>query len=475
MFDHNLLLQSCTMADTNTLVSTAKTSDTGLRALLHPLVLLTISDYITRHTLRLQTQPIVGALLGQQNGREVSIEHAYEVKIMSDSATSEPKLDQSWFADRLQQYKDVHKAPVLDLVGWWTTCPSSGPTAPMLGIHREVMSGYNESALLVAFHPARILAGETAGGKLPLTIYESVYESGKSGDVEIQSEMQIDAGEGNAEELEFKFRELAYEVVTGEAEMIGVDFVARGSGNAGVVDGSAKAGRAEGRAPVKGETKSKEKDKGKAKMAEGQRGTAPVSAEDSSVLSAEDEERTYLHLFRSYQLTLVTDSITRLIVIAFLSTRANAIKMLHSRILLLRSYLAQLPPSYLTGSDSTALATQPATTSSSAPISHPLLRSIQSLLTRLPLLIPPDIEAFKRESLAEKSDVSLVALLGSLGQSIKEARELGAKFGVVENGRQSNNRKGGFPLMGGGGGFGASVGFEEGGDLAEGPRESMWS
>ena len=402
---------------------------------------------------------------------------------MGDSANSEPKLDQSWFVDRLQQYKDVHKAPALDLVGWWTTCPSSGPIAPMLGIHREVMSGYNESALLVAFHPAKILAGETAGGKLPLTIYESVYESGKSGDAEIQSEMQIDGEEDNAEELEFKFRELGYEVVTGEAEMIGVDFVARGSGNAGLVDGIAKAGKAEARTQVDGEMKrtqvdgemkSKGKDKGKGKTTEGQRETAPINAEDSSVLSAEDEERTCLLLSSAYQLAVVIDTNTCFIVIAFLSTRANAIKMLHSRILLLKSYLAQLPPSYLTGSDSTAPATQPATTSSSAPISHPLLRSIQSLLTRLPLLIPPDIEVFERESLAEKSDVSLVALLGSLGQSIKEARELGAKFGVVENGRQTN-RKGGFASMGAGGGFGMSAGFEEGGDNEEGPRESMWS
>ena len=462
------------MADPNPLVSTTKTSDVGLRALLHPLVLLTISDYITRHTLRQQTQPIVGALLGQQNGREVSIEHAYEVKILSDPTTLEPKLDLAWFVDRLQQYKDVHKAPALDLVGWWTTCPSSGPTAPMLGIHREVMKGHNESALLVAFHPAKILAGETAGGKLPLTIYESVYESGKGGGVEVQGDMQIDGEEGNAEELEFKFRELGYEVVTGEAEMIGVDFVARGGGNAGAVDGTTKPKTAEVRAQLDEETKNKGKDKGKGKTVDGQRETAPVTAEDSNVLSAEDEERTCSLFSSSCQFDFDIDIDTYLIVIAFLSTRANAIKMLHSRILLLRSYLAQLPPSYLTGSDSPAPATQPPTTSSSAPVSHPLLRSIQSLLTHLPLLIPPDIEAFERESLAEKSDVSLVALLGSLGQSIKEARELGAKFGLVENARQ-NNRKGGFGLMGGGGGFGAGVGFEEGGPFEDGSRESMWS
>ena len=272
------------MTDINPLVSTTKTSDTGLRGLLHPLVLLTISDYITRHTLRRQTQPIVGALLGQQNGREVSIEHAYEVKIVPDPNTSELKLDEKWFGDRLQQYKDVHKAPALDLVGWWTTCPTSGPTAPMLSVHREIMRGYNESALLLAFHPTKIIEGKTVGGKLPLTIYESVYESGKSGESETKAEMQIDGEEGN---LEFRFRELGYEVVTGEAEMISVDFVARGSGNAGVVDGSAKT------AKVDAKKKKEElgKGKGKANVVESKK-EGPV-AEDSSVLSAEDEERMY--------------------------------------------------------------------------------------------------------------------------------------------------------------------------------------
>ena len=62
----------------DSLLSAQKSSDSGLQAVLHPLVLLTISDYITRHTLRQLKGPIVGALLGQQKGREITIEHAFE-------------------------------------------------------------------------------------------------------------------------------------------------------------------------------------------------------------------------------------------------------------------------------------------------------------------------------------------------------------------------------------------------------------
>lgn len=85
----------------NPLLSSQKSSDSSLQVALHPLVLLTISDYITRHTLRNQKGPIVGALLGQQNGREITIEHAFECLLVD--AEGETLLNKSWFEDRLQQ------------------------------------------------------------------------------------------------------------------------------------------------------------------------------------------------------------------------------------------------------------------------------------------------------------------------------------------------------------------------------------
>lgn len=87
--------------DHNSLLSTQKSSDSGLQVALHPLVLLTISDYITRHTLRQQTGPVVGALLGQQNGREITIEHAFECLLTTEE--DEVKLSPLWFEARLQQ------------------------------------------------------------------------------------------------------------------------------------------------------------------------------------------------------------------------------------------------------------------------------------------------------------------------------------------------------------------------------------
>jgi COP9 signalosome complex subunit 6 len=93
------------MEQQNPLLSTQK-SDSGLHVALHPLVLLTISDYITRHTLRQQKGTIVGALMGQQNGREITVEHAFECKVIQEGGDV-PALDEVWFAERLQQSKHI--------------------------------------------------------------------------------------------------------------------------------------------------------------------------------------------------------------------------------------------------------------------------------------------------------------------------------------------------------------------------------
>lgn len=144
----------------------------------------------------------------------------------------------------------------------------------------------------------------------------------------------------------------------------------------------------------------------------------------------------------------------REIVIASLTARANAVKMLHARIQLLKAYLTSLPPSYLTTTttdddEPPSDPTTPPPDTAISELNHPLLRSTLALLSRLPLLLPPEHHStFRQETLAEKSDVGLVALLGALGKSVKEAREMGRKFGVVE-GVLKGKGKSGFPIIGG--------------------------
>lgn len=89
----------------NPLLVTSKPSD-ALSIKLHPLVLLTISDFITRHSLRGQHGPIVGAVIGQQNGREITMEHAFECNVKAGEAINGEErviLDENFFATRLEQ------------------------------------------------------------------------------------------------------------------------------------------------------------------------------------------------------------------------------------------------------------------------------------------------------------------------------------------------------------------------------------
>ncbi|KAI1197905.1 COP9 signalosome-like protein subunit 6 [Nemania serpens] len=385
-------------ATVNPLLSTQKSSDSRLQAVLHPLVLLTISDYITRHTLREQPGPVIGALIGQQNGREITIEHAFECATLPKDG--EVIIDADWFEQRLGQMKTIHSSPQLDLVGWYTLLPRSGPIPSILPIHNWILSTHNESSLLLGFHPEESVRHD-AGSRLPLTIYESNYEA-----------EELKNGRGEDEEmrdgeppLKLRFRELPYSVETGEAEMISIDFVARGAGNATAVE------------PREQKVTSGNIDdpKGKRKMEVAESLAASSGAADTEehVLSREDEE-----------------------MVAALTAKANSVKMLQSRINLLSTYLERLPPSYLTGDDTTMI------TGDGDPTipCHTILRSIQALVNRLSLVVPSATEAYEQEMLSEANDVHLMELLNNVLQSSTEIRTLGKKYNIVESSRSQNKK-----------------------------------
>ncbi|KAG9682859.1 COP9 signalosome-like protein subunit 6, partial [Aureobasidium melanogenum] len=385
----------------NSLLSTS-TSDSSLSVQLHPLVLLTISDYITRHSMRSQQGPIVGAIIGQQNGRTVTMEQAFQCKIKEDG--DKVLVDEEWFAERLEQFKDVHKSPPLDLVAIFTLAPPSGPLPDHVPILQQLQHSYNDSLMLLLFHPQTILDGSLTGGKLPISIYESYYEPGSEN---ADKGMQVE-GWGMGRQLQMRFRQLPFEVETGEAEMIAVDFVAKGSGSAAVQNSATPASKGKSRA-------------------EGSAATNDVQ------LSSADEE-----------------------VISSLTAKYNAIKMLHQRINLIKAYLAELPQSYLTDASISAGTSEP-------PLNHQLLREISSMLSRLPLLAPPvsqpnttiPVPGMPQSSLAtassqEQSDVHMVSLLASLTRTVAQAKDMGSKYSIVQKAKTDRNNVG---MMGGGRGF----------------------
>jgi len=390
---------------------TNKTPDSTLSVQLHPLVLLTISDYITRHTLRSQDGPIVGAIIGQSNGRTSTLEHAFECKLAEKGG--EVVLDDDWFQQRLEQYKDVHKEPALDFVGVFVMGPVEGPQTVHLPVLRQVQHlTSTEGILLLVFHGTMV--DHLQGGKLPISLYETLNEQ---------------AGV----EWEMKFRELSFEVETGEAEMIGVDFVAKGGGNATAVTKMEESATAESSRKEKGKGKGKVKDK-----------DGDAFGDAANALSPEDEE-----------------------LIASLTAKTNAVKMLNQRINLIRQYLETLPESHLKSASSAVL--PPATTN------HTLLRSIQALLSRIPLLAPPNsvqnlteengmpISTLQNAGMKEQQDVHLTSLLAALTNSVSVAQNLGLKFHILQREKQYKERNSGFGNRGGRGTGGYAEEYMESG------------
>lgn len=183
---------------------------------------------------------------------------------------------------KLNTVRDVHKAPALDLVAVFTLGPPTGPLAEHVPLVQQLQHLYNDSLILLLFHPETVLDGSLRGGKLPITLYESYYEPGSEG---ADKGLQVD-GWGLGTQLQLRFRKLDYEVETGEAEMIGIDFVAKGGGNAAAI------------APLEAQAKPSSSKKGKAKVEED---TTTNGAASENYLSAEDDERTFLRPpFRPY-------------------------------------------------------------------------------------------------------------------------------------------------------------------------------
>ncbi|KAJ5795046.1 hypothetical protein N7457_001645 [Penicillium paradoxum] len=356
-----------------------KSSDSGLHIQLHPLVLLTVSDQITRHAARQQQGPIVGALLGQQNGREITLEHAFECQLTC-GMNDEIVLARAWFEDRLKQFKDVHKDPALDLVGWWSTAPSTGPNEAHLPLHQQILRDYNESAVFLAFHPSEFQDSGSHGAKLPLTVYESVQEGETSTDG--SKDMQVDGEEDSVPNI--RFRELPYAMETGEAEMIGIDTIVLSSGTASLNATQESAKRAQ------------------------QKQQTEATKQSSQVILSQEEEE----------------------LIASLNTRLNAVRTLESRVSLIKSYISSFTEADFNTDSSKD-------DKSTVKLSHPILRNINSLLSHLSILSPSEQSTFAAEVLSQNNDVLLVSLLGQLGENVKAMRELGRRSAIVQSGRQA--------------------------------------
>jgi len=178
----------------------------GLSLSLHPLPILNISEHLTRLKLQKNSASpfVLGALLGTQNGREVEIVNTFELATEGEGET----VDHGFLVSRRDQYKQVF--PSLEFIGWYTVAPH--PTARHITLH-EQFTGYCSTPLLLLLQPnINLVTSSVNAQTLPFKAYEP--------SIEIRDRKSRSV-----------FIEAAYNVETGEAERIAVDWTARGGGS----------------------------------------------------------------------------------------------------------------------------------------------------------------------------------------------------------------------------------------------------
>ncbi|KAI5450033.1 hypothetical protein NCC49_003795 [Naganishia albida] len=204
-------------------------NNSGLAISLHPLPILSMSEHYTRDMLAKGSScKVVGALLGTQSGREVSITNSFEIALMdagdvdmdTEGKTNAFNVDTDFLETRREQFKQVF--PTLDLIGWYTL--GSEPTEVDSHIQHQ-FSAIIEAPIFIQLSPYE---SETSplrtNGEIPIRIFESAL--GANDDLGIGGDAETTRG--------FQFIELNYTVETGEAERIAVD----GAAKAGDDDGS---------------------------------------------------------------------------------------------------------------------------------------------------------------------------------------------------------------------------------------------
>ncbi|KAL6049460.1 COP9 signalosome complex subunit 6 [Balamuthia mandrillaris] len=175
-----------------------KETGSALDILLHPLVIINISDHYTRAKVTTeQADPrVIGALMGVQSGRNVEIFNSFE--LVYNEVEGAVVIDLDYLKRKQEQFETVFKGQ--DLLGWYSTGKECKPSD--IEIHNQFM-GINESPLYLLLDPV----ASTVSRELPITIFES--------------ELRI-----INDEPTMLFSTVPYKIETVEAERISVDHVA---------------------------------------------------------------------------------------------------------------------------------------------------------------------------------------------------------------------------------------------------------
>jgi len=175
---------------------------------LHPLVVINISDHLTRVRANADAAAapprVFGAVLGTQAGRRVELANSFELKVAAAGSSGSAAIDMDYLRTRLEQYKKTF--PSLDMLGWYSTSTAPAPDESDIAVHQQLCE-LNEALLYLALDPSGLAGGGGGTGDLPIGIFES--------EVVIVGETPTP-----------RFARLGYKVDSIESERIAVDHVA---------------------------------------------------------------------------------------------------------------------------------------------------------------------------------------------------------------------------------------------------------
>jgi len=185
---------------------------------LHPLVLVNISDHVVRFRACSNRMRVVGAVIGQQEGRRIDVHNSFELPV-DDGVVPEdvdpetffrenPEgLDTLYFQQRLGQYLEVF--PRYEFLGWYST--GQAPLETDKALHKRFSEvSANENPFCVFIDTSK-LSGEKAASQaedLPVKVFDSTTHI-------VQGETQT------------QWNELPYLIDTLEAERIAITHVAK--------------------------------------------------------------------------------------------------------------------------------------------------------------------------------------------------------------------------------------------------------
>jgi len=146
-------------------MASAVDSAASLDIQIHPLVVMSIADHYTRDiALKAKSKKrVIGALAGQQNGRDVNVLESFEIAFNIDK-NGHVDFDKKTFQADLDLFKEAY--PTYEMLGWYSTGAKVDPYD--LEIHK-MMTTYNERPLYLLLNPNP--ADDTRD--IPISVYET--------------------------------------------------------------------------------------------------------------------------------------------------------------------------------------------------------------------------------------------------------------------------------------------------------------